>query len=420
MYRRAPSSIQSEPSGPEVAFGGRSTPAGALQAVILTGGLDKPYAFGLTKALASHGVSLHVVGSDELDCPEMRAIPGITFLNVLKSPQRGWSWWKKCENVLRYYRFLLAFILSCRIRIVHILWNGKLAYFDRTILALVLKAAGKRVAFTAHNINAKRRDGGDSWLNRWTLRVQYRLADCIFVHTAAMAQELTTDYAIPAQKVVVIPFGINNSLPVQNLRREDCRNELGLHPADRVLLFFGGIRPYKGLHHLVDALELIAKESSHRYRLIIAGAPHKEDRSYWLRLKDRIARSPIAPCVIERIEYIPDAATERYFMAADLLVLPYTHVYQSGVLFLGYSFGLPAVTSKAGSFEEEILEGETGFVAATGNARELAWAIMKYFESSLYRDLTTSRERIKEFARRKYSWDVVAERTLLAYEGMLQ
>jgi glycosyltransferase involved in cell wall biosynthesis len=420
MNPRPVPSARPEEVGGQAATGAGNTPNGAVQALILTGGFDKPYAYGLATALAAHGVSLQVVGSDDVDCPEMHTTPGITFRNFLRSSQPGWSLWNRSWNVARYYARLLIFVVSSPIRIVHVLWNGKLAYFDRTILAVVFKAVGKRVAFTAHNINAKRRDGGDSWWNRWTLRVQYRLADSIFVHTAAMAQELTTDFAVPAQKITVIPFGINNSIPVWNPRSADCRRNLGIDATDRVILFFGSIRPYKGLHYLIEALELIAQGSPDRYRLLIAGAPHKEDRAYWSRLQAKIARSPIGPWVIERSEYIPDADIEQYFMAADLLALPYTHVYQSGVLFLGYSFGLPAVTSRAGSFEEEVIEHETGFVAETANARDLARAITQYFQSDLYRDLGARRARIKEFAQQRYSWDVVADRTVAVYKAILQ
>ena len=61
-------------------------------------------------------------------------------------------------------------------------------------------------------------------------------------------------------------------------------------------------------------------------------------------------------------EFIPDEETEIYFKAADVLVLPYRHIYQSGVLFLGYSFGLPVLAADVGSLKDEIVEGKTGFV----------------------------------------------------------
>ena len=70
-------------------------------------------------------------------------------------------------------------------------------------------------------------------------------------------------------------------------------------------------------------------------------------------------RNGVGDRVIARIEYVPDEETELYFKAADVLVLPYTHVFQSGVLFLGYSFGLPAIAADVGNLKEEIIEGQT-------------------------------------------------------------
>ena len=95
--------------------------------------------------------------------------------------------------------------------------------------------------------------------------------------------------------------------------------------------------------------------------------------------------------VIERIEYIPDEETELYFKAADVLILPYTHVFQSGVLFLGYSFGLPAIAADVGTLKEEIIEGQTGFVFKPQDSSDLASKIDKYFKSELFRNLESRR-----------------------------
>ena len=73
-----------------------------------------------------------------------------------------------------------------------------------------------------------------------------------------------------------------------------------------------------------------------------------------------------------RAEYIPDDETELYFKAADVLVLPYRHIYQSGVLFLGYSFGLPVLAADVGALKEEIVEGKTGFVFKPEDSVDLA------------------------------------------------
>ena len=139
--------------------------------------------------------------------------------------------------------------------------------------------------------------------------------------------------------------------------------------------------------------ELLNKDRS--YRLIIVGRP-KGSENYWKQIQRGIARSGIGDRIIQRIEYIPDELTELYFKAADVLILPYAHVFQSGVLFLGYSFGLPAIAADVGSLKEEIIEGKTGFVFKPRDSSDLARKIEEYFKSELFRNLETRRAEIKD------------------------
>ena len=103
----------------------------------------------------------------------------------------------------------------------------------------------------------------------------------------------------------------------------------------------------------------------------------------------------------------------------DRTLSPYTHVFQSGVLFLGYSFGLPAVAANVGSLKEEIIEGETGFVFKSRDSSDLARNIQNYFNSELFRNLETRRMEIKAYANERYSWDKVAAVTKSVYSRLL-
>src|SRR5207249_9834495 len=133
-----------------------------------------------------------------------------------------------------------------------------------------------------------------------------------------------------------------------------------------------------------------------------------------------MARSNICDRIIQRIEYIPDEATELYFKATDVLILPYTHIFQSGVLFLGYSFGLPVIAADVGSLKEEIIEGKTGFIFKPQDSSDLASKIEKYFKSDLFRNLEIRRPEIKTYANERYSWDKVAAITTAVYSELLR
>jgi D-inositol-3-phosphate glycosyltransferase len=390
----------------------------AIEVGVLTGGFDRPYAFGLTTALAAQGVSLDVIGSDEVDRPEMHATPGLRFLNLQGAPLAGLSPLEKLGRVLVYYVRLIRYAAIARPRIFHILWNNKFPLFDRTILILYYKMLGKKIAFTAHNVNAGVRDANDSPLNRLSLRIQYCLADHVFVHTDDMKRELATGFGVSERAITVIPFGINNAVPHTAITPELAKARLGVASSDRAILFFGNIGPYKGLELLVSAFQRLAAANP-AYRLIIAGTPRGGSETYWEGIQRAIGADPSPERIIQRIEYVPDAETELYFKAADVLVLPYRRVFQSGVLFLGYSFGLPVIATDIASLRKDVVEGRTGFLCRPSDPGDLADVIERYFESDLFKDLDLRRREIRDYARERNSWEVVGRITANVYADLI-
>ena len=361
---------------------------------------------------------LDVIGSDEVNGSEMHFTPAINFLNLHRSRRSDAGFTNKLTRVLGFYGRLIRYASIAKPKIFHILWNNKVQYFDRTLLMLYYKLLGKRIAFTAHNVNAGKRDSNDSWLNRLTLKIQYRLVDHIFVHTDKMKMEILADFGVREQAVTVIPFGINNSVPDTALTPRQAKERLGIGEDERTILFFGNIGPYKGVDYLVAAFQKIMASNTH-YRLIIAGKPRGGCEKYLKDIQETISRDPNWARVVQKIGYVPDEETEVYFKAADVLVLPYTEVSQSGVLFLGYSFGLPVVAADVGSLREEIVEGRTGFLCKPCDADDLAAIIEEYFESDLFRFLDNRRQEIRDYANEGHSWDVVGDTTCKVYEELL-
>jgi glycosyltransferase involved in cell wall biosynthesis len=387
-----------------------------LTVALLTGGADRHYALGLATALIPQGAVIDVIGSNELDCPDVHHRPGMTFLNLRGDQDHGASFAKKVSRVLLYYARLIRYSATAKPGIFHILWNNKFEFFDRTFLMLYYKFLRKKIVLTVHNVNKARRDGRDTRLNRLTLRIQYRLSDHMFVHTEKMKLELIDEFGEKEARVTLIPYGINNSIPQTDLDSSGARQRLGIREAERTILFFGNIAPYKGLEYLVLAFrQVLALRDD--YRLIIAGRP-KNCETYWRAILDGMRNDILSRRILLRAEFIPDEETEIYFKAADVLVLPYTHIYQSGVLSLGYSFGLPVIGTDVGSFREDILEGKTGFLCRPSDPVDLARAIQTYFESNLYRRLAQTRRELSEYAQQRCSWHIVAEMTCNTYDGL--
>ena len=389
-----------------------------IHAALLTGGKDRPYAFGLAQALSAQNVDLDVVGSDEVDSPEMHVTPRLKFFN-LHGSMRPTGLGKKIARVLACYLRLALYAATASPKVLHILWNNNFESFDRTLLTLYYRLLGKKIAITAHNINAGQRDSADSTLNRITLRIQYQLVHHIFVHTHKMKRQLCEDFGVREDAVTTLRHPINNAFPDTDLTPAQAKQRLGIRASEKTMLFFGRLRPYKGLEYLLSAFEQLSAVDP-GYRLIIAGESKKGSETYFADVQSQISTHANREQIIARIEFIPDQDAELYLKAADVMVLPYKDIFQSGVLFLAYSFGLPVVASDVGSFREEIVEGKTGFVCKPCDSFDLAKALQSYFESDLFLGLGSYRQEIKEYAYAEHSWDAVARLTREAYEQIVR
>src|SRR5688572_16098796 len=129
---------------------------------LLTGGGDKPYAIGLATSLSARRVSIDFIGSNDLDVPEMRVLPGVQFLNLRGDVTPTAPIIRKVMRVLVYYVRLIKYALTAKASVFHVLWNNKFEFFDRTLLMLLYRVLGKRIVLTIHNVNIAQRDGGDS------------------------------------------------------------------------------------------------------------------------------------------------------------------------------------------------------------------------------------------------------------------
>ena len=111
---------------------------------------------------------------------------------------------------------------------------------------------------------------------------------------------------------------------------------------------------------------------------------------------------------------------EIFFKAADVLVIPYVQIFQSGVPFLAYSFGLPVIATDVGSLREDVIEGRTGSICRPQDPRDLAQAIRTHFDSELQQHPQATRQSIRDHATERHSWARVAAITEQAYRRVLR
>jgi len=183
--------------------------------------------------------------------------------------------------------------------------------------------------------------------------------------------------------------------------KAEARAALGLPAETRLALFFGFIKPYKGVVHLIDAAGVLKQEFGDDLRVLIVGDIYGEKRPYL----DRIAASGGAD-IIDLVDgFVPDAVVEDYFLAADLAVLPYLSATQSGIVQIAYNYDLPVVTTDVGGLPEVVRDGETGFIVPPEDGDALAAAVTRFFREDRAAAFGAAVAAEKE----KYSWDRMAE-----------
>ena len=394
-------------------------PAVPLRVSLLTGCMESHYQLGLLSGLAPTGITVEAIGCDSMEGAEVFDAGNIQLFNLRGSQDMEAPLKEKIARILQYYLRLIYYAMRTESQVFHIQWPNKFEFFDRTILNIYYKLLGKRLVYTAHNIDAQRRDNGASGiLNRASLRLMYLTMDNIIVHTNKMKSELAEQFGIDETKITVIPHGINTAVPNTDLSKSEARRLLGLGAEDKVLLLFGNIRPYKGIEYALLALDILKAKYS-GLKLIIAGLVG-EYGHYWTEIEKIIDSEALKGDVLEELRFIPDEEIEVFFKAADLMVLPYKHIFQSGVLFLSLSFGLPVVATDVGSLREAVMDGGAGFVCRPSEVEDLAEKVDLYFQSELYRNQEDCRKKIIAYAMEKYSWKTIGMMTRNVYQKVME
>jgi len=374
-------------------------------------GGDIYYELGLLQGLVNNGLEVEVIGNNAMARSEVVKDPRVTFFNLRGDQNPSASLGRKFLRIMKFYTRLIRYAIKTKSRVFHIQWLNKFLFFDRIVLNVFYKALGKKIVFTAHNVDARERDGGNSLYNRITLKAMYHICDQIIVHTPRMRDQLIEWFQIKPEHVSVVPYGINNMVPKTGVKQRDARESLGLPPDSKVLLFFGFIAPYKGLDILISAMPLVRGKIP-EIKLVVAGnIKNKAANPYWGQIEDSIKEKALSACLKMDARFIEDEEIETYFAAADVLILPYRYIFQSGILFLSLNYGLPVIASDVGSLKDFVDVGKTGFVCPPEDPAALAEAIVSFFDSDLYLDLEENKGAIYRYAKEKYSWDRIAEIT---------
>ncbi|WP_318568842.1 glycosyltransferase family 4 protein [Salinigranum marinum] len=279
-----------------------------------------------------------------------------------------------------------------------------------TFLQLVsLQIRGVKIVWTVHNVMSHQSD--HPLLERWFKHVFIRLKICdfMFIHCEKVSEQIVDEYQLAdahiRNRTQVISHGHYISNYENTISATEARNSLGLDPEAIVFLFFGQIRPYKGIPNLIRQFKSFENSSAN---LLIVGNPVDES------IKEEITNQALND---ERIKtnfgFIPGDKIQIFMNSADAVVLPYNKITTSGSLILAMSFGRAIIAPRVGCIPE-LLDERGGLMYGVEDNEGLGNAMREASK----RDLD-SMGHYNERVVREFSWTEIADKTSEIYSRLL-
>ena len=255
-----------------------------------------------------------------------------------------------------------------------------------TILRSVKKNKHTRIVCIADNINPHEKRPGDAAFTRYFIKP----IDAFVTMSQKVLKDLKAITDKPAQQVVHPLYdNFGEAFP-----KAEARKHLGLPENEKIILFFGFIRQYKGLDLLLQAMAEAALRDS-GIKLLVAGEYYEDRKTY----DELIAAKNLSSQLILRTDFIADSEVRYYLSAADFVIQPYRNATQSGVTPLAYHFEKPMLVTNVGGLPDLVPEGKVGLICEP-NAASIAEGILKLYELGEEHFLPHLREEKK-----KYSWE---------------
>ena len=367
------------------------------------GGMDY-YDFGLCEGLSRAGVRAALYTCDETALSSRLPFDvSLTYRQIYGDDP---AWRRGVRYLWGSIRAILHSRLSgSKLCHFHLFHAGPLEVFNICLAKFLLM----RVIVTAHDVVTLAP-------HRFTalfFRLPYLLADRLIVHNKASLAEMEILLGNSSKRIDVVPHGNYlhsiNAIPEKSVARE----RLALPQNKKVLLFFGQIKEAKGLDILLDALPSVI-EKHPDIVLLVAGKVWKDDFS---RYQKMIEEQELSSHCITRIGYVPNEEVPAHYASADLVVLPYRRIYQSGVILMAMSHGKPVLASDLPGMSEVITDGVTGFLFKSEDSEALARRIIEIFSNpdGLPEVATSGHKKMEK----DYCWERIGELTAECYRAAL-
>lgn len=233
-------------------------------------------------------------------------------------------------------------------------------FFAPSLGKTIQQVKAKKIS-VLHNVIPHEKRKFDETLNKYFLKQN----DAFIVLSDTVKNQLLHYY--PKAKYLQIPHPVYNHFG-EKLDKVQAKQNLGISPNRKVILFFGFIRKYKGLDILIKSLSNIQEP----YTLLIAGESYDDFTEYQNLLNEN---GIVGEKLCSKVEYVTDDDVKKYFSASDICALPYRSATQSGIAAVAKHFEVPMVVTPVGELPNEVKHLKTGFICQDSNPESFAFGI---------------------------------------------
>lgn len=355
--------------------------AAQTNVLVVSHGYEAIYERGFCNGLSDNNYSFTLVSSDRTDYTGLRT--GTRTVNFRGSQDLRRPSWRKAANLLRYHCALLWHVIRTRPRVLHVIGLLSPPLIAGVLDGLWFRMFSGRYVLTVHDLLPHDKA---TLKNKLLFHLSFRIASTLVVHTQKVRQALIDRHGVSSTRIVVMEHGLE---PLGDARRFIATSDAS-QPWN--ILFFGKVMRYKGVDLLLKALATIPFE----FRLVIAGVG--TEATLTAEVEAAIAEHPRRAWIVWHNRFIEEMELPNLFDAANVVVLPYRHIDQSGILFQALRYGVPIVATRVGAFETYVTS-EIGELAGHIDSAAFSEALTRCHAR---RDSLT-RERVISVGRR-YEW----------------
>jgi glycosyltransferase involved in cell wall biosynthesis len=271
-------------------------------------------------------------------------------------------------------------------------WHPFFAPAVFTIGAVLRLMRRGKIIFICHNVLPHEKSLAD----RMLAGLAFAVAHGFFVQSREDREKLLRiRKRVP---VVVHPHPIYDFFATGRLTKAAARETIAVD-AGPLLLFFGYIRGYKGLAYLIEAMPLVREKV--QAKLLVVGEFYEDKAPY----SELVGRLGLQEAVRFVDRYVANEEVESFFVASDLVILPYVSATQSGIVQIALAFDRPVIVTDVGGLPEAVAVNKTGFVVPPRDPGALARAIIRFFGE----DWSSRMAPFFAPEKKRFSWEAMVE-----------